>query len=135
MTNNIVVWKVKKIEYLTVPVDGIKDIIEKIPSSFDRSRFEWICDNEEITRNGRDFMVHYTLGEESEMRGKIKGDVIEVETMKIAGDSSGDVFDEIILPLLMQSQGYFEVAFIREDGEITRLHVNDGEVEEIEIEL
>lgn len=120
MCYDITKWTTKEIKDLVIP---LKAFYTSIRVDFHPR---------EIRRDGKITIVF--AGDE--ITGVVKNKTITVETIKISGEGSATVYNEILMPALKKSSGYLRAVIIWEGGDyIHELISDNGVITENKIEL
>ena len=128
MSYNIDRWITKKLDNLIIPLAALYD--ESI-------REGWKPDKPVIESTDNGIKVSIYLCEDGEIEGELLPDnMLAVTRIKVRGESSGNIFYEVVEPALRKSTGKLEAVLIWESGDsISRLKVLDGVVTQEQVEL
>ena len=121
---NITNCKIKKLENLVIP----------IKSFYQSERKDWHPEQPSIT-NSQTMEVKLQCGGGQIIEGILKNDLLTVTKMNISGEGSGSFRRFVLDESLKQSKGELEAILIWEGGEISKLQVKDGVIEENNVEL
>lgn len=121
MSNNVHIWKTKKLVGLRIPVASL----------FKHPRKDF----HPVTVMKADDVIEYSRYD-NVVRGKLMdgGTIFVVEEIDCAGEGSGTFLNWILEPALEDSTGELIFACNWEDGEITKTTVKNGEITEEEID-
>ena len=123
MSYNIDNWKTKKLENLVIPISAF----------FIHERKDW---HPKIETNIETNETILKCGCEQEIKGTIRDGEFHVSDFEFYGEGSGTFYDWILEPALEESTGTLKAVLIWEGGDsITRLKVENGNVESSEVEL
>ena len=123
MSRNISTWRTKGIKNFTISIENLQN-----------EDSDFFHPTILSTENGIEISIDL-CAEDSEIKGILKGEILEITELIIRGESSGYCWD-IIKPIFTKSKGYFRAIQIWERGDsIVELVINDGVITETEIEL
>lgn len=126
MPYNIDSWITKKLSCLTIPLSAL----------YECSRRDWLPDKPVIESIDAGLKVSVHLCEDGDIEGELLGKSIVVSKIKIRGECSGLMLEEVVGPALRKSAGELEAVLVWEGGDsITRLTALNGDVRQEEIEL
>lgn len=123
MSCNINNWNTKKLENLQIPVKAF----------YKHKRTDWHPRLRVISEGNME--VELECGCEQLIKGILKDEAIHVTEINMYGEGSGTFKSWILDEALKESTGELEAVLIWETGEIYRLKVKEGVIEETEIEL
>ena len=122
MSYNIDTWKLKKLDYLRIPIQFL----------FPNRYKDWNPEIEII----EDGYIKLIFMETVEIDGREIGDVLCVEKIEFYGEDSGTLMNLILEPALKNSTGELIASCVWEGGDtINQLRVKDGNVEWVDIEI
>jgi hypothetical protein len=125
MSYNIDKWKTKKLENLVIPLSAF----------YLHPRADWHPKPPEIT-NPQTNEIEMACGCEQTIKGLLIDGHIHVSELGMSGEGSGTFKNRVLDEALKRSKGKLEASLIWGCGDsITRLIVNDGNLEENEVEL
>lgn len=117
MSNNITSWKTKRIINFSIPLEAVQEL--------PYAEIE-LLQNNKVSISG--------ISEGFELEGTLHNGEILVSKISHYGEGSGHTWDDL-LQALEQSKGSLVAVQIWEGGDITRLTVKDGLVDEEDIDL
>lgn len=123
MSYNIDRWKTKKLDKLSIPLAAF----------FKHERRDW---HPRQVDSIQENTVTLECGCGQEIVGQLVDGQLLVKNFDMAGEGSGTFFSWILEPALKESRGQLDAVLVWEGGDsITRLTVNDGVVEQSDVEL
>jgi hypothetical protein len=124
MSYNITSWKTKRLENLVVPLKAF----------YESENTNWHPSQPEIINADGD--VELRCGCEQTIKGKLRDGMLTITEFDMTGEGSARFKSFILDDVLLQSTGQLEVIIVWEGGDsISSLKVNDGVLEETDIEL
>lgn len=121
MSYNITEFKVKKLESLVIPVQSL----------FQSERTDWHPEQKTLGGGLSRFSNEFL-----DIVGTIKDGFLHCTSIDCVGEGSGTSMRLILEPALKNSEGEFIAVCVWEGGDsISRLVVQDGEVDWIQVEL
>lgn len=129
MSYNIDTWKTKKLENLVIP---LKFLYEQNKEGLHPSYYSSQPEIVDIETNE----VSIKLATGQKIKAILKDKNLHIIELKVYGEGSGIVLEEILKPALKQSTGELEAVCVWEEGDsITQLSVKDGMVIEEGVDL
>jgi hypothetical protein len=123
MSCNIENWKTKELKNLSIPLKAF----------FEHKRTDWHPEQPRVV-NFETMEIEMDCCE-GIVKGILKDGILHVTKLEMSGEGSGTFKSWILDEALKQSTGELEAVLVWEGGEVSRLKVKDGVIEEKDIEL
>ncbi len=124
MAIDIINFKIKKLNNLVIPLKSLYLSVRK----------DWHPSEPSII-DAETMLVEIEGGCEQTIKGYLKDGLITVTEMDLTGEGSSSFRYYVLDEALKHSTGELEIVFVYEDGEIYRLNVLDGILNEDKIDL